>query len=144
MGAFSILWYVVLTIVSEDILGDSIAELGLMIAFYYGLTVFACVLYYRREIFTSARAFVTAGLMPLLGGVSLGYIFVKSAIDLSEPGRRDVLGMGPPLAIAIAFAIIGLVILLAQRINSPEFFRRRPEVAPRGSLAREREATAST
>ena len=42
MGIFSILWYVFLTIVSEDILSDSIAALGLMIAFYYGLTGYAC------------------------------------------------------------------------------------------------------
>ena len=38
MGALSIVWYVGLTIVSENILFDSIAALGLMIAFYYGLT----------------------------------------------------------------------------------------------------------
>ena len=50
MGALSIIWYVGLTIVSENILFDSIAALGLMIAFYYGLTGFACVIYYRREL----------------------------------------------------------------------------------------------
>ena len=38
MGALSIVWYVGLTIVSENILFDSIAALGLMIAFYYGIT----------------------------------------------------------------------------------------------------------
>ena len=38
MGALSIVWYVGLTIVCENILFDSIAALGLMIAFYYGLT----------------------------------------------------------------------------------------------------------
>ena len=43
MGVLSIVWYVGLTIVSENILFDSIAALGLMIAFYYGLTGFACV-----------------------------------------------------------------------------------------------------
>ena len=34
MGVLSIAWYVGLTIISEDILFDSIAALGLMIAFY--------------------------------------------------------------------------------------------------------------
>ena len=42
-ASLSIVWYVGLTIVSENILFDSIAALGLMIAFYYGLTGFACV-----------------------------------------------------------------------------------------------------
>ena len=60
-AALSIVWYVGLTIVSENILFDSIAALGLMIAFYYGLTGFACVIYYRRELFKSARNFVMIG-----------------------------------------------------------------------------------
>lgn len=41
MGGLSIAWYVGLTLISENILFDSIAALGLMIAFYYGLTGFA-------------------------------------------------------------------------------------------------------
>ena len=32
-----------------------------MIAFYYGLTGYACVIYYRRELFKSAKNFVLAG-----------------------------------------------------------------------------------
>ena len=50
MGVLSIIWYVGLTIISENILFDSLAALGLMIAFYYGLTGFACTIYYRREL----------------------------------------------------------------------------------------------
>ena len=53
MGTLSIVWYVGLTLVSENILFDSIAALGLMIAFYYGLTGFACTIYYRRELLRS-------------------------------------------------------------------------------------------
>ena len=134
MGAVSIVWYVGLTLVSEDVLGDSIAALGLMIAFYYGLTGFACTWYYRKEIFKSAKAFFAVGVMPLLGGISLAYIFFKSASDLAEPGKRDILGLGPPLAIAIAFGILGIVLMVAQWINSPEFFRRKATTAPPGSL----------
>ena len=52
----SIAWYVGLTLVSEDILFDSIAALGLMIAFYYGMTGFACVWYFRRELTKSAAS----------------------------------------------------------------------------------------
>jgi amino acid transporter len=135
MGAFSIVWYVGLTIVSEDILFDSIAALGLMIAFYYGLTGFACTIYYRRELLSSVKAFFAAGVMPLLGGLMLTYIFVKSIGDFT--GRHHgVLGMAPPLEIATVFAILGVVAMLVQRASSPEFFRRKPEVAPKGSLIR--------
>jgi amino acid transporter len=143
MGAISIVWYVGLTLASEDVLGDSIAALGLMIAFYYGLTGFACTWYFRREIFKSVKGFFAVGVMPLLGGISLAYIFIKSASDLAEPGKRDILGLGPPLAIAIAFGILGLVLMVAQWINSPEFFQRKATVAPPGSLSDEPAAEGS-
>ena len=42
MGIISIVWYVGMTIISENILFDSLLALGLMIAFYYGLTGLAC------------------------------------------------------------------------------------------------------
>jgi hypothetical protein len=54
-----------------------------------------------------------------------------------------VFGLGPPLAIAIIFGIMGLLLMLAQWRSSPEFFRRRAEVAPRGSLKRAPAAEAS-
>jgi amino acid transporter len=134
MGALSIVWYVGLTFLSTDILSDSIAALGLMIAFYYALTGFACTIFYRREIFDNAKAFIAAGVLPLLGGVTLTYVFVKSLIDLSAPGERDILGIGPPLAIGIFFGILGVVLMLMQRIAEPEFFRRKPYVAKPGAL----------
>jgi hypothetical protein len=105
-----------------------------MIAFYYGLTGFACAIYYRRELLTSAKSFVAAGVLPVLGGLALTYVFIKAASDLAEPGKRDVFGLGPPLAIAIFFAILGLVLMGLQWIRSPEFFRFKPETARRGSL----------
>ena len=55
MGDLSVLWYVGLTLVSEDILFDSLAALGLMISFYIGLTGFACAVYYRRELLHGSR-----------------------------------------------------------------------------------------
>ena len=43
MGAVSIIWYVALTLLSENILADSITATGLAIAFYLGITGVACV-----------------------------------------------------------------------------------------------------
>ncbi len=135
MGVLSVAWYVGLTYLSEDILFDSLAALGLMIAFYYGITGYACAIYYRRELFKSVKNFVAAGLVPVLGGLALTYVFFKAGSGLAEPGKRDVLGIGPPLAIAIFFGMLGLVLMAAQWIRSPEFFRtHRPETAPPGSL----------
>jgi amino acid transporter len=137
MGALSIAWYVGLTIVSEDILLDSITALGLMIAFYYGLTGFACVWYYRRELTRSAKNLVYAGLMPLVGGGILLWVFVKSCIDLSkaDAGSGTVFGIGSPLVIGIGFLLLGPILMAGWWASGHrEFFRRRAEVAPPGVL----------
>jgi amino acid transporter len=140
MGVLSIVWYVGLTIVSENILFDSIAALGLMIAFYYGLTGFACVVYYRRELFNSARNFVLIGVLPLLGGLMLFAILVKSCIDLSKPENSESgnswLGVGPPLVIGIGSLALGVLLMLWwYAAGHRDFFRRKPEVVSPEILA---------
>jgi amino acid transporter len=140
MGTLSIVWYVGLTIVSENILFDSIAALGLMIAFYYGLTGFACVIYYRRELFNSARNFVMIGVLPTLGGFMLLGVLVKSCIDLSDPANSESgdswLGLGPPLVIGIASMLLGVLLMLWWRATGHrEFFSRRREVVTMAELA---------
>ena len=59
-----------------SLLADSIAAVGLMIAFYYGITGFACVWYYRRELTNSWQDAMRKGIMPALGGLMLLGAFV--------------------------------------------------------------------
>jgi amino acid transporter len=140
MGTLSIVWYVGLTILSENILFDSIAALGLMIAFYYGLTGFACVVYYRRELLNSARNFVMIGVLPFLGGLMLLGILVKSCYDLSKPENSESgnswFGLGPPLIIGIGSMLLGVVLMLWWYWSGHrDFFRRKPEVVDPAVLA---------
>lgn len=143
MGAASIVWYVSLTLVSEDILFDSLAALGLMISFYIGLTGFACAIYYRRELLRSVKNFFFIGVGPFLGGVILFYLLIKNAIELSDPANSESgnswLGVGPPLLIAAFFLVLGVLLMFVQWRKLPEFFRRKPEVVPAGFLEGEAE-----
>ncbi|MBK5219385.1 MAG: APC family permease [Thermoleophilia bacterium] len=138
MGTASIVWYVGLTIVSEDILFDSLAALGLMISFYLGITGFACTIYYRRELLRSVKNFFFIGVGPTLGGAILFYLLIKNGIDLADPANSESgnswAGVGPPLVIAISFLILGIVLMVIQWRAFPAFFKRKPEVVPAGFL----------
>jgi amino acid transporter len=131
MGVLSIVWYAGLTVVSENILFDSIAALGLMIAFYYGLSGYACVWFFRKAMRTP-KGILLAGVAPFTGAVILTWVFVRSVIDLSDPANSESgnswLGLGPPLVIAILFLILGIVIMLLQWRFEPGFFRRKAEL----------------
>src|SRR6476660_368582 len=128
MGVLSIVWYVGLTIVSTNILFDSIAALGLMIAFYYGLTGFACTIYYRHQLTRSAKSFLLIGVGPTVGGLMLTGIFIKSCVDLSKPANSESgdswFGLGPPLVIGLGFLILGVVVMLIWRAGHGGFFKR--------------------
>ncbi len=131
-GIISIIWYVALTYLSENILADSITALGLMIAFYYGITGFACTIFYRRELTKSAKNFVMMGVAPVLGGLMLTYALVRSAIDYADPANSSSgawFGLGVPFVLGIGTLAIGFVFMFAwQFASGSPFFRRRPEV----------------
>ncbi len=137
-AAISIIWYVGLTLVSTDVLGDSIAALGLMIAFYYGITGYACAIYYRRELRKSWRNFVYIGVLPVGGAIILTWVFIKSCIDLSkaDAGSLVVFGLGGPFVIGIAGLLLGVVFMFLWQGRHPAFFRRKLEVADPALLER--------
>jgi amino acid transporter len=127
-GALSIVWFVFIVLVSTNVLGDSVTGLGFMVAFYYGFTGFSCTIFYRRELFVSARNFIVYGVVPTLGGLALMGIFVKGMIyyghkanDVSKP----FLGLGVPDWIGILGIVSGVVFMLIARVKKPAFFRER-------------------
>jgi len=54
-GVGAALFYSIFTFLSESVLTDTIYSLGIMICFYYGLTAFACIWFFRRELFSAFR-----------------------------------------------------------------------------------------
>ena len=114
MGIVASLYYIGMTLISDNILQDSILSLGLAIAFYYAITGYACVWYFRGELFTSARNFFYKGLFPLLGAVMLTFAFVQSAIDMWDVdyGYTVLFGIGGTFVVGIGSLAIGVVLML--------------------------------
>lgn len=131
MGGVSTVWYVGLTLLSQNVLSDSILALGLGIAFYYGLTGFAATIFYRRELLKSARNFLFIGVLPTLGGVILLALFIKSCFDLGKTsaGSTVIFGIGGPLVIGLGALVIGIPLMLLCQWRLPAFFHRQREVA---------------
>ncbi|MFD0144445.1 MULTISPECIES: APC family permease [unclassified Streptomyces] len=125
-GVATGVFYTVMTLVSENVLVDTIYALGLMICFYYSLTAFACAWYFRRELFRSGRDFVYKGLCPVLGGILLTGVFGKTLYDMWDPAYgsgSSVLGVGSVFVIGVGLLLVGLVIMLVMQRRSPAFFR---------------------
>ena len=113
MGLASILYYVVMSIVSTDMLADSLSSMGLAIALYYAITSFACVWYFRKTLRDSARNLWMRGIFPVLGGLMLSYALVQSAIDMwdVEYGYTVLFGVGGAFVIGVGAIALGFVLM---------------------------------
>jgi len=118
-------FYTVMTVLSERVLTDTILSLGIMICFYYGLTAFACIWFFRHQLFTSAFNFVFKFLFPLLGGLGLFFVLIITLRDSADPSYgsgASIGGIGLVLILGLGLILVGLVFMLIMRARQPEFF----------------------
>lgn len=133
MGAVSIGFYVLFTLISIQLLGALIGSIGLMIAFYYGLTGFACVWYYRKTMWSSFRNVIMRGLFPLLGGLSLTAVFIYGLQQyaladwlVDENGDNvTIFGIGAVAVVGIGALLLGVVIMVIWWVVKSDYFRGR-------------------
>jgi amino acid transporter len=134
MGVVSIALYVVMNYLSNgsSVIGDSVTALGVMIAFYYGLTGFACVWYYRKSLTESTRSFWLRGILPLAGGLILWFAMFwflwynwvtpsNSYTTWTFPGTHRVIG--GVIILDVLAIVLGVVLMLIYRGVRPAYFR---------------------
>ncbi len=92
---------------------DVISVTGLLFSVFYILTALAAMVYYRRRIVSSARDFVTVGILPLGAAGFLGWILVKSLFNAPTTQRWSIVGI----------VAAGLILMLSARfiLRSPFF-----------------------
>ena len=136
MGTVSILLYVGLNYSSNGIgvIGDAVIAIGLFIAFYYGLTGFACAWYYRANLTSSMRNLWMQGIIPVLGGLILFFLGGWSVwLDYDVATANDYTmwtvpwlhwQVGGAFVIFVVAALVGVACYLYCRFNDPAFFKK--------------------
>ena len=129
-AGLALVWFVVLSAVSQNVLGDSIAATGLMVAVYYTLGGIACPIFYRRRLLRGVSNLLLMGIVPVLGSAGLAFIVVKEGQYLWNPANsftaQSWFGIGPPFVISVGVMALGLVVMVVRWIVAPTFFRQRP------------------
>ena len=124
MGGTSAAFFVLLTSVSKNVLADSAASVGLLIAFYYGLTGFACVWFFRHDLLTSAHALLVKGILPLIGGLTLLGAFILSIKSYwpAASSYSSFGGIGGIFLIGAGSLLIGVIVMLITARFLPRYF----------------------
>ena len=148
MGAASAVLYVIMNYISGGfVIADAVTAIGLYIAFYYGLTGFACAWYYRKTLRESRRNLWMRGILPALGGLIMyaaGGWSLWADWDVASTNSYTSWLMpfwphwyiGGAFVIAFLSALIGLICGIWVRFAMPAYFRKQtltrttPTLAP--------------
>jgi amino acid transporter len=132
LTVLSIIWYVLLTWVNENLLFDAIAALGIMVCLTYGATGLAATVYYRRELRKSWKNFLLIGVGPGIGALMFAAVLVKVIYDDWNPDNSyaTVGGLGGTFVMGVGVIVVGIALMIAMWVWRPEFFRRKPETWP--------------
>ena len=111
------------------VIGDAVIAIGLYIAFYYGLTGFACAWYYRRNLTSSTRNLWMQGILPVPGGLILFFLGGWSVwLDYDVATANDYTmwtvpwlhwQVGGAFVIAVVAALVGVACFLYCRYTGP-------------------------
>jgi amino acid transporter len=134
MGGISIVFYALVNNASNPIglIGDAVTAIGMFIAFYYGLTGWACVWYYRRNLTSSVRNLFMQGILPGLGALILWFlggwaIWLNYDINTANDFTMWTVPwihwkIGGAFVIAAGAAIVGILFFIYNRVRQPAFF----------------------
>ena len=135
MGGISIVMYAAMNYMSGgNMIADAITAIGVWIAFYYGLTGWTCIWYYRKVLTKNLHELLMKGILPGLGALIM---FGAGAWSLKEDwfyssnqsytSWRFPFGphwqIGGVFLIFLLSAVVGLICAVLWRIAGPSFFR---------------------
>lgn len=124
----SSIFYTVMRLLSQNVLWDTITALGIMVCFYYAITAFAAVWYFRRCWFASRSNLFNQLLFPLIGGIILAVLFCVTIVDSMDPAfgsGSHVGGIGLVFILGMGIIVIGIALMAVMAIRQPAFFRGR-------------------
>jgi amino acid transporter len=136
MGAISIALYIPFNYLSGgNVIADAVTAIGLFIAFYYGLTGFACAWYYRKTLTSNARDLWMRGILPLAGGLIMYFaggwsLWLDWDVNTGNSYTSWTMPFWPhwqiggTFVIAFVASLIGLAVGIYCRFVNPSFFRK--------------------
>ncbi|HVC40310.1 MAG TPA: APC family permease [Candidatus Dormibacteraeota bacterium] len=95
--------------------GGLIGDIGVLVAFYYGITGFACAWAYRHILFKSPTNLILAGILPFVGGLFLFWVAYQVIIQS---------GIGYSIPIIVTFGLGIPLVILARLLAKTDYFHR--------------------
>ena len=105
---------------SSSVFNNLVANIGVLVAFYYGFTGIACAWAFRKTLGQNFRSNVTMVYLPLIGGASLLFVCYQVMISGGASALPDI--------VVLASGIPFLLLTMFKTRNKTNFFKQ-PRVA---------------
>jgi amino acid transporter len=105
-----------------------ISNIGVLVAFYFGVTGIACAWAFRKALFKSPRILLLAGILPSIGGIFLFWVGYEVV---------HIAGVGPSLPVLIALGLGLPLVVLTMVLTNSDFFTRKTvsyDIGPSGEI----------
>jgi amino acid transporter len=135
-GGVALVLYVGLTALSQNVLADSVAAVGLAVAIEYGMTAASCVWVFRRTLTESPRHLLLRGVLPGLGALFFLLVFGAALVRYARPdsGATVVAGVGGVAVIGVVSILVGVPLMALARRSCRDYFAGR--TLSRGAVPR--------
>lgn len=127
LGLLTLAIYVVLSLVSESVVQDSVYSVGISICLYYMVAAFSSVAYFHRTAFASGlRNALEQVILPAIGGLVLLYVMVIEMIHMTDPeygSGSTLFGIGAVFVVGVVMLFVGVPLMVVWQAKAPTFFR---------------------
>jgi amino acid transporter len=126
----------------SSIISAGVLAIGILVAYYYGMTGLACAVYYRKLAFTSIKRFLLVFLIPLLSWAALwslaGYLIWSdwtNSNGYDAPVGGDLIFNGNNLKFQVVVPVLVLLagipaLVISRLLGKAEYFRLPRVIAP--------------
>lgn len=128
MGILTLSIYLVLALISESVVQDSVYSVGISICLYYVVAAFSCVKYFAPTLFKDGlRNGLERVVLPAIGGIVLLIVMVIEARHMTDPeygSGSTLFGVGAVFVVGVLLLFAGVPLMVAWRLREPAFFKR--------------------
>ncbi len=126
IGMMTLTIYVVLSLISESIVEDTILSVSIAVCTFYTVAASSCAIYFYRTAFSHRNTALSRVILPAVAAMVLCVVAILQAWRMINPdygSSGSIAGIGAVFFIGVVTLFFGVLLMLLWSLFEPRFFR---------------------